>query len=66
MQGDSIQLATKALNENSVVGIPTETVYGIGVNPYSEEAVKKLFEIKNIIFTKFTYKFIKIINEDFW
>ena len=31
MQGDSIQLATKALNENSVVGIPTETVYGIGV-----------------------------------
>ena len=46
MQGDNISLAIDAINKNEVVGIPTETVYGIGVNPNSKEAVEKLFELK--------------------
>ena len=46
MQNDKLNLAVEAINNNQVVGIPTETVYGIGVNPYSQEAVDKLFELK--------------------
>ncbi len=46
MQNDKLDLAVEAINNNQVVGIPTETVYGIGVNPYSQEAVDKLFELK--------------------
>ena len=46
MQNDKLNLAVKAINNNQVVGIPTETVYGIGVNPYSQEAVDKIFELK--------------------
>ena len=46
MQGDNISQAIDAINKNEVVGIPTETVYGIGVNPNSKEAVEKLFELK--------------------
>ena len=34
------------MKENQIVGIPTETVYGIGVNPNSQEAVDNLFKIK--------------------
>ena len=46
MQNDKLDLAVEAINNNQVVGIPTETVYGIGVNPYSQEAVDKIFELK--------------------
>ena len=46
MQGDNISLAIDTIYKNEVVGIPTETVYGIGVNPNSKEAVEKLFELK--------------------
>ena len=46
MQGDNISQAIDVINRNEVVGIPTETVYGIGVNPNSKEAVEKLFELK--------------------
>tara|TARA_B100000900_G_scaffold245442_1_gene208680 strand:+ start:721 stop:1302 length:582 start_codon:yes stop_codon:yes gene_type:complete len=46
LQNDKLDLAVEAINNNQVVGIPTETVYGIGVNPYSQEAVDKLFELK--------------------
>ena len=46
MQNDKLALAVEAINNNEIVGIPTETVYGIGVNPYSQEAVDKIFELK--------------------
>ena len=46
MQNDKLNLAVNAINNNQVVVIPTETVYGIGVNPYSQEAVGKIFELK--------------------
>ena len=41
-----MNLAVEAINNNQVVGIPTETVYGIGVNPYNQEAVDKIFDLK--------------------
>ena len=46
LQKDNINDAKIALDDGKIVGIPTETVYGLGVNPYSQEAVNKLFEIK--------------------
>ncbi len=46
MQNDKLNHAVDAINNNHVIGIPTETVYGIGVNPYSQEAVDKIFDLK--------------------
>ena len=46
MQNDKLNNAVDAINNNQVVGIPTEKVYGIGVNPFSQEAVDKIFELK--------------------
>ena len=38
--------AVELLKENNVVGMPTETVYGLAGNAYSELAVKRIFEAK--------------------
>jgi len=46
LQKDNLNAAIEAVTEGSIIGIPTETVYGLGVDPYSEEAVKNLFTIK--------------------
>lgn len=35
-----------AIAAGQVVGVPTDTVYGIGVDPQSPEAVERLFELK--------------------
>lgn len=41
-----IELAVEAIREGKVVGLPTDTVYGIGVDPLNESAVACLFELK--------------------
>ncbi len=41
-----INKAADFLKDNNVVAIPTETVYGLAGNIYSEEAIKKIFEVK--------------------
>ena len=41
-----ITYAAKLLAEGEVVGIPTETVYGLAADAENEEAVKKIFEAK--------------------
>ncbi len=38
--------AASMLKENEVVAFPTETVYGLGANAFSDEAVRKIFEAK--------------------
>lgn len=38
--------AVRFLNDDYVVGMPTETVYGLAGNAYSELAVKRIFEAK--------------------
>ena len=43
---DSIRAASKAIRNGEVVAYPTETVYGLGVNPLDENALKRLFEVK--------------------
>ena len=39
--------AVNLLKQNEVVAIPTETVYGLAGNAFSEMAVSKIFEAKN-------------------
>lgn len=34
------------LRRGEVVGVPTDTVYGLAVDPHNESAVQRLFEIK--------------------
>tara|TARA_Y100000766_G_scaffold203085_1_gene175077 strand:+ start:1711 stop:2313 length:603 start_codon:yes stop_codon:yes gene_type:complete len=45
-QENNLELAIDAISNGEVVGIPTETVYGIGVDPYSQTAVDKIFSLK--------------------
>lgn len=47
MQANIINAAVKALENNEIVAIPTETVYGLAGNAYSETAVEKIFALKN-------------------
>jgi len=41
-----IQIAAKAINNGAIVVFPTDTVYGLGCNPYNHDAVLSLYEIK--------------------
>lgn len=41
-----ITQAADFISENEVVAFPTETVYGLGANACSDDAVKKIFEAK--------------------
>jgi len=38
--------AVKTLENGGVVVFPTDTVYGVGCDPYNENAVKKIYKIK--------------------
>ena len=42
----NIKKAKKYLDKNNCIGIPTETVYGLAGNAYSDIAVKKIFSLK--------------------
>ena len=42
----NIKKAKKYLDNNNCIGIPTETVYGLAGNAYSDKAVKKIFNLK--------------------
>ena len=33
-------------NNNNIIGIPTETVYGLAGNAYSDKSTKKIFKLK--------------------
>tara|TARA_B100001564_G_C20517221_1_gene613451 strand:+ start:9 stop:941 length:933 start_codon:yes stop_codon:yes gene_type:complete len=42
----NIKKAEKILNKNECVAIPTETVYGLAANAYSDQACKKIYRLK--------------------
>ena len=42
----NIKKAVKYLNNNECIGIPTETVYGLAANAYSDKGTKKIFKLK--------------------
>lgn len=41
-----IQKATQIINKGGIVIFPTDTVYGIGCDPYNQKAVLSLYKIK--------------------
>ena len=43
---DDIQKAVSAINDGAIIVFPTDTVYGLGCNPYNHDAVLSLYEIK--------------------
>ncbi len=43
---NNIKKAVEILNNEDVIAIPTETVYGLAGNIYSEKAIRKIFEVK--------------------
>lgn len=45
--GKDIRTAKKYLEEGETVGIPTETVYGLAANALNDDAVLKIFSVKN-------------------
>ena len=46
MADKDVSAALDALRRGEVVGLPTDTVYGIGADPFSRRAVERLFEAK--------------------
>jgi L-threonylcarbamoyladenylate synthase len=42
----NLQKAITTLKSGGVVAFPTDTVYGVGVDPFQPEAVRKLYQIK--------------------
>ena len=45
--GENLLKAATLLESDELVGIPTETVYGLAANALSDSAVIKIFEAKN-------------------
>jgi len=42
----NLSKAVNNLNKNGLIGVPTETVYGLAGNAYSKEAIKKIYLLK--------------------
>jgi len=42
----NLKKAKKNLDNNNIIGIPTETVYGLAGNAYSDKSIKKIFKLK--------------------
>lgn len=47
MIGKNIEKAIQLLEAGKLVAIPTETVYGLGGNALNEDAILKIFKVKN-------------------
>ena len=41
-----LEIAAEFIKKGEIVGIPTETVYGLGADASNEAAVRKVFEAK--------------------
>jgi L-threonylcarbamoyladenylate synthase len=44
---DHIASCASTLSDGGIIVFPTDTVYGIGCNPYYDESVEKIFQIKD-------------------
>ena len=42
----NLKKVKKSIENNNVIGLPTETVYGLAGNAYSDKSVKKIFNLK--------------------
>jgi len=79
---EGIEKASQIINQGGIAVFPTDTVYGIGCNPYNKDSVRKIYEIKSRDISKpfpilayseeiaetivFFDEFTKKIVEKFW
>ena len=79
---EGIEKASQIINQGGIVVFPTDTVYGIGCDPYNKDSVRKIYEIKSrkiskpfpvLVYSKdiaeriaFFDEFTKKIVEKFW
>lgn len=42
-----IQKASRIVSDGGIIVFPTDTVYGVGCNPFNKKAVDKIYKIKN-------------------
>jgi L-threonylcarbamoyladenylate synthase len=42
----SIEAAVAALRRGEIVGVPTDTLYGLAADPYRQDALEAIFELK--------------------
>ena len=43
---EGVQKAASAINDGAVIVFPTDTVYGLGCNPYNHDSVLSIYKIK--------------------
>ena len=79
---EGIEKASQIINRGGIAVFPTDTVYGIGCDPYNKDSVRKIYEIKSrniskpfpvLVYSKeiaekiaFFDEFSKKIAEKFW
>jgi L-threonylcarbamoyladenylate synthase len=79
---EGIEKASQIINQGGIAVFPTDTVYGIGCDPYNKDSVRKIYEIKSrkiskpfpvLVYSKdiaeriaFFDEFTKKIVERFW
>jgi len=44
--GQQIELAVEIIESGGIVAFPTDTVYGLGANPFNEGAVERIYRLK--------------------
>jgi L-threonylcarbamoyladenylate synthase len=49
---EGIEKASQIINQGGVVIFPTDTVYGIGCDPYNKASIEKIYKIKSRNITK--------------
>ena len=48
----NLKKAFKIIQKGSLIVYPTDTVYGLGCNPFNKKAVKKIFKVKDRKYTE--------------
>ena len=49
---EGINIAVKTIKNGGTIVFPTDTVYGIGCDPYNQNAIKSIYQIKKRIHSK--------------
>ena len=49
---DELKIPAEKIKAGEIVVFPTETVYAIGTNGFDENAIRKIYEVKNRPFNK--------------
>lgn len=70
MISEDLELAATLLANDEVVGLPTETVYGLAGNAFSEKAIERIYSIKNrpkhhplILHISQNYNLLNVVSE---